>query len=68
MLLFLTGGLGSQIVIPALKDDLNTSRQPVANVQQPEVQLTALLHWMKEKKILRAREAQGHRRTALPDV
>lgn len=66
-LLFLTDGWGSQIVLPALKDGLNTGRKPVANVHQPEVQLKALLHWMKEKKVSRARGAQVHRWLTLPE-
>ena len=67
LLLFLTEGWGSQIVLPALKDGLNTGRKPVANVHQPEVQLKALLHWMKEKKVSRARGAQVHRCSTLPE-
>lgn len=46
---------------PCPQDGLNTRRKPVANVYQPEVQLTALWHWMKEKKVSRAR--RGHRAT-----
>lgn len=53
-------GWGSQIVIPALRDGLNTRRKPVANGHEPEVQLKALLHWMKEKEVSRA---GGHRAT-----
>lgn len=60
LLLFLTDGWGSQIVIPALRDGLNTRRKSVANVHEPEVQLKALLHWMKEKEVSRA---GGHRVT-----
>lgn len=36
----------------SLKHDLNTREQPVANVHELKIQLTAILHGMKEQKIL----------------